>query len=435
MHLNLTRYKSSNVIKWDVIGYYGYLPALAIEKDITLKFINDGNENIYNGNYYVSIKNKHGDRVMKYTMGIAVLYAPFFFMAHSLAPTFNYVPDGYTNIYHFFIEFSGLFYLLFGLLYLRKTLLLFYSEKITALSILFIFFGTNLLYYACIESPMSHAYTFSVFSVFLYFGIQFLKNPSLKNTLIIGLTFGLLVLIRPVNILLVLPILLIGVSTISDFKNRLLFFIKNYKSTLGFGLISILVFFPQMLYWKYVSGHWLYFSYGKEKFYFNHPHIIDVLFSFRKGWIIYTPIILVALAGIWVLKKQKSNSFFIAILVSLPIYFYVVSSWWCWWYGGSFSQRAFIDIYPLLTIPLGAYLLKTDSLSRTKKYIFYSIPVGFLLLNIFQTNQYKHNFIHYDSMTYKAYKNVFLKLNGVSGDTLYLQTPNYEKALLGLDED
>ena len=110
---------------------------------------------------------------------MALLYAPFFLTAHVLAQPLGYAPTGYSDIYQLFIEYSGLFYLLFGLLYLRKLLLLYYSENITALCIFVIFFGTNLLYYSTVDPAMSHSYTFSAFSVFLYYTVQYYKKPNI----------------------------------------------------------------------------------------------------------------------------------------------------------------------------------------------------------------------------------------------------------------
>ena len=39
IHLNQVRYHRNDVLKWDVLSYYSYLPATFIDKDITLKFV------------------------------------------------------------------------------------------------------------------------------------------------------------------------------------------------------------------------------------------------------------------------------------------------------------------------------------------------------------------------------------------------------------
>ena len=434
IHFNLVRWNNKNVIIWDVLGYYSCLPSIFTSNDIKLRHLNDSSTKQVNTSKYVAVKPNDGYGPMKFSIGMAVLYAPFFMTAHALAQSLGYESDGYSPIYHFFIEFSGLFYLLFGLIYLRKTLLLFYNEKITALSLFFIFFGTNLLCYSSFESAMSHAYTFSLFSIFIYYNILFLKSPNLKFTIYLAILFGLIVLVRPINIMFLLAIFLLGVSSFKDFKNRVKLFIKHYQLTLTFLLLLFLVILPQLLYWKYVTGHFFYFSYGNERFYFNNPHIIDSLFSFRKGWFIYTPLIIFSMIGIAFMVKQKSSTFFYLIVILLSLYLYVTSSWWCWWYGGSFSQRALIDLYPLLTISLGACFYRISLVSKTKKVSIYSVMAFLLLLNLFQTAQYKYNIIHYDSMTFKSYLDVFGSLDSKKVDQSLLNHPDNERAVVGLND-
>jgi hypothetical protein len=435
IHLNLTKYKRQNVIKWDVIGYYSYLPATFIDKDLALKFITPYSITQNSGIRYDYVDDSKGNHILKYSMGMSILYSPFFLTAHLLAKSLGYDADGFSVIYQFFVEFSGLFYLVVGLWYLRKLLLLYYSEKITATALLLIFFGTNLLYYASVESAMSHAYTFSLFSVFLYFTVVFYKNPTFKKMIVLALTFGLMVLVRPLNLLFVIPFLLYGIASLKDFKNRVFFLFQQYKLLLVFLIVLCLLILPQLMYYKYVTGNYIVFSYGsKEKFYFNNFHLFDVLFSFRKGWLIYTPMMIFSLYGIWLMRKHFSNTFGFVLLVFIPLYIYIISSWWCWWYGGSFSQRSLIDLYPLLSLPLAHVLNEIQNSIKIKKMVAYAFLSFFLFLNLFQTLQYKYNFIDYDAMTFKEYVKVFGSLKASSVDTSLLKRPNYERAVLGLPE-
>ena len=68
----------------------------------------------------------------------------------------NYVSglplDGYTVYYRIFAQIGTLFYALFGLFFLVKTLRFFSTDdKIIALSILAVVFGTNLFHYIVSE--------------------------------------------------------------------------------------------------------------------------------------------------------------------------------------------------------------------------------------------------------------------------------------------
>ena len=281
---------------------------------------------------------------------------------------------------------------------------------------------------------MSHAYTFSLFSVFLYFLYQFYQNANLKNVVLMAICFGLIVLVRPLNVFFILPVFLYGLRSRNDLNQRLSFFSHHYKYILTFVSMVLLILLPQFLYYKHVTGSFFVFSYGEEKFYFTHFHLPEFLFGFRKGWLIYTPIMGFALYGIWCMKDQQVSKFRSSVLILVLLYIYLLSSWWCWWYGGSFSERSMIDIYPLLALPFAAFLSKTSNRQLTKKYLIYVALFFCLFLNIFQTVQYKYNIIDYDGMTAKEYVKVFGSIDPSKIDTALLIKPDYEKAVKGLPD-
>ncbi|MDF2449925.1 MAG: hypothetical protein K0R26_2429 [Bacteroidota bacterium] len=434
VHLNLVKYRFEDVIKWDVTGYYSYLPAVIIEKDVRLNFINDSTEAFYAGSKYAYIDDDNGNHVLKYPMGMSVLYAPFFLLAHLLASPLGYPSDGFSDIYQLMIQFSGLFYVFVGLLHLRKLLLEFFNEKISAVSLIFVFFGTNLLYYSAVEAAMSHAYTFSLFSVFLSYVHRFYQSPAFKFVLILSLCAGFIILIRPFNVFLVLALFLYGISSRVEFRQRLSFIRTHPYYFISFICIASLIVLPQFLYYLYVTGNFLVFSYGAEKFYFEQPHIVDFLVGFRKGWFIYTPVMAIAVLGIFRMRNHLVSPFRLSVMIILPLYVYLLSSWWCWWYGGSFSQRAMIDIYPLLALSLTCVFETISRSARNLKVTFYGFLIFLLMLNIFQTIQYKYNIIDYDGMTFNAYVNVFGSLDSDRIDSTLLDKPDYENAVKGLSE-
>lgn len=192
------------IIMWDVTSYYCYLPATFIMHDVSLEFTRRGADKSYEENHqYWYQTAPNGGRVIKFTMGMAVMYSPFFFIAHAFAHLFGYEANGFSTPYEFFIALSSLVYLFIGLLYLRKTLLLFYNEVVSGITLLCVLLGTNLYYYTSTEPAMSHAYSFAVVAGFVYQVIKWHTIPSFKRAIIIGLLFGLIVLIRPVNIIII----------------------------------------------------------------------------------------------------------------------------------------------------------------------------------------------------------------------------------------
>jgi hypothetical protein len=431
--LNQERWKSKNVLDCDIGQYYSYLPASFYEGDLSLSFLNDTINQKTEQRYYTPNKAPNGNYVIKMTMGMALSYLPFFTIAHCYAVNGGAEADGFSEPYQFGVQFSSLFYFLIGLIFLNKILRHYFSERITLITIGCICFGTNVYYNLTIGAGMSHIFTFSLMAIFIYQTLLWYRLPTIKSALVLGLVGGLIVLVRPVNMLIVVIFILYDVKRFSDLKVRLTFLLENMRFVLLMISCAVLVCLPQLLYWKQVSGDYFFNSYIVEHFYFFNPHIFYGLFSFRKGWLIYTPMMAFALFGFYFLK-EKLVTFKFMIPLFFLIYIYVVFSWWCWWYGGTFGQRPLIDIYPLLAIPMAAFFEHTNNLKKLKRTGIYILVVLFILLNFFQTIQAKYNIIHYDSMTRANYFEVFFSTSKKPDREKYLQHPDNEKALRGEEE-
>jgi hypothetical protein len=159
---------------------------------------------------------------------------------------------------------------------------------------------------------------------------------------------------------------------------------------------------------------------------------MEVLFSFRKGWFIYTPLMLLAVAGMFHLPKMKNYLF--PILAFMVLNVYIISSWWCWWYGGSFGMRTLIECYAILTIPLALTVSKLLENKQPVRTLVVSVIVMFIIWNLYTTYQYKRGIIHYDSMTAKAYIKLFSNFHAPDGYEKLLALPNYEEAKLGREK-
>ncbi len=423
--------ENEGIIHWDIISYYGYLPATFIYKDVTCKFLNNPPKD-YTGVIWAE-KSANECFVFKTSMGMSILYSPFFFIAHALAKSLGYKPDGYTIPYRFAIAMSCVFYLLIGLFFLRKVLEHFFSKWIIAITLFSIVICTNLIHYSIQEAGMSHVYSFSLFSIFLFLVIKWYEKPNYAFIILIGLIGGLITLIRPTNIIVFTIFILYGICSFSDFKQRIIFFIKSYKKIILMTIGFFIIWLPQFLYWKTTTGYYLYYSYGNDgNFFFTHPVIIRGLFSYRNGWLLYTPIMILAISGMIFLKKQIRNLYFpFSIFIILNVY--VIFSWWCWWYTGM-GNRAFIESYAILSIPLAAFFQWTFYNKRIFfKIFFFCLFIIFNLFGIYHTLKYHYGSLHHCGMTKKAYWQSFGKLRPQGNYYYLLRVPDYEKAKLGTE--
>lgn len=412
-------------ISFDVFGYYLYLPSTIIYQDFSnLEYLRSILPDYKpTTDFSQATEGPIGKYVFKYTMGQSLMFAPFFLTAHYLVvPLTDFKRDGFSPPYQLLIALGCLFYTLIGILYLRKFLNLYFDDRITAIIIILIVFATNFLLYATRENTMPHNQLFALFAMIFYFSAGFYKKPSFKNALLIGACIGLCGLVRPTEVIICIIPVFLGVRSMPELVYR----IKNYwKFIAVMAAMACFVFSFQLIYWKIQSGNWFFYSYGNESLNFMNPHFKDVLFSFRKGLFVYTPIMIFVVAGIVLMfKRMKENA--LAVLIFAILNLVIVSSWDCWWYGGSFGQRSMVQFYMVAALPLGVVINSIfQNKSIVMKGLFGFVLSLFVALNVFQVWQYKKGIIHYESMTKEAYFAVFGKFKSPENFNALLKEPDY----------
>ncbi|UKN00669.1 hypothetical protein K6119_13110 [Paracrocinitomix mangrovi] len=390
----------------DAQAYYAYLPAIFIYQDFDYNFVQEHASQYYApGQLKDFVKDVDGEKVNKTFPGVAVLYTPFFLLAHLSAITFGLEADGYSTIYQFWFDIGHWFYFLFGLIFLKKFLeKLNFEPKIALFTTILIGISTNLFFYTVFDQSVTHIHNFFMINGMLL-SIAIWKEQKQMKWLIIALVLlALIGITRPTNIL-VFGLILIFFNQKSFYLDvfRSVFSKKWWKITL-FVLPILLI--PFVL-WKIQTGHWIVYSYGEEGFDFSNPFYLDFIFSYTKGWFTYTPfaliVILIGLGLIFKTDPKKAGLMVGFYLVSI----YIFSSWWCWYYGAGMSQRVMIDHYVLLAFLLATILTKIADV-KWMKYAFLSLSALLIFLNVAQAWQIKQGIIQFGSATKEQYWDNFL---------------------------
>ncbi|MFN5386695.1 MAG: hypothetical protein ACK5CO_07705 [Bacteroidota bacterium] len=425
---NHALYRKKALIVYDMAEYYLYLPAFFLHQDLQLNYIFTPEGE---GGFYWFKPGPGGSRVIKMTCGVAMLESPFFGIAHLSAHLFGWKPDGWSPVYQFFIGISGIFYASLGIYLLGCFLLAYFPLKPVLLTIASLGFATNYFYYSAHENGMSHVYSFCLISALLFTVRKtMLSRTSILPFLFAGLISGLVVAVRPVNMLL-LPFVFLLVFA-AEKKSPLIHFKENIFHYLLVCMAGISILLPQFFYYKLVTGQWYFYAYVDEKFFFQHPQLINVLIGYRKGLLVYCPVLFLLIPGFFMLFSHN-KWLGIITLIGAAAYIYVVSSWWCWWYGGSFGMRALIDVFPLFSLPFVLvchWAINAGAVWRNAIYVFTSCCALLLWIQFYQ---YTHCIIHYDGMNRKAYWHVFLSRKVAPAE--YIHSPDYEKAVKGQDID
>ena len=421
------------VIDHDVINFYSYLPATFVEKDLTLSFIhNDFNHYVCGNYYWPEIVPPDSTFVIKTTMGLSMLYCPFFLMAHLTAKPLGYPADGFSPPYAAALVFACIFWVVLGCVFLRKVLLRRFSELTTTIVLGVTVLATNLLWYSTYEGAYSHGFLFGLICIFLYQTEQWYRKPSWWSTITLGLNIGLIALVRPSDALVVVYFLLYGITSWKDFVERLQLYIHCLPMMLTMAASAVVIWIPQIIYWHVLTGHLLFYSYtNNEHFFWTQPKLLEGIFGFRKGWLIYTPVMVFAILGLIPLYKRHRHYFY-ATLVFLVLNLYVLMCWWCWWYGGCFGQRSMVDCYGLLAVPLAAFVEWMLNRKRIPRIMLLVLFAAVSYLSFFHYKQYKHEAIHYEAMTFKAYVDSFGHKYHSERFWDLLDWPDYEAAKQGI---
>ena len=402
---------------YDGFGYYMYLPFL----------FNEGSLNItpewakeIQGKYceeagvYQFVPTSDGRYANIYHIGLSILYLPSYLIGELAARLLDYPSDGFSFPYIIAHILNSLFFIFLGAYFLRKLLLLFFDEKNTALLLLIIYASTNVFITFSRQYDLPHLFLFALNALFLYFLFKGDKRNidkrDLRNAAIV---LGLSVAIRPTQALF-------GLIPFIILLNHYGFTKAFWKRISVFFIWGFIWALPQIIYSITVAGKLYLLNLHSEVIAFSDPHFFDFLFSFKKGWLVYSPVfLLIPFAFVSIYKKDRL--LFKSFLAFVVINIYVLSSWENWWYATSFGSRVMVDSYPLLAIVLGFLFVSLNPvINKILVGLYILLTTG---LSILQTYQYRKGYIDFSRMTKQHYFYVFGKTS----------IPEYHRNYLEMD--
>lgn len=402
-------------ISSDGIGYYSYLPAVLIDHDLSFntavnRYSEYYNEDPYNftecgegilicDEYRGFKPQENGTWIDKYPVGVAVLTSPFFLIADTCVVLTGGIRDGISPPYQYALAISGIFYLQLGMYFTYRVLRKRFNNNISILLLIFLLLGTNLLHYAVFEPSMSHIYSFTLITLGIYLTDRYIKRPSLKLLLLLGLDMSFIGLTRNLNLIFCLiPIYLILKANKKGERIPLLL-----RMMILWSITTLIVFIPQIIYWYISSGNLISYGYTNETFNFLNPQIFKVLFDISSnGLFFWHPLLLLIIPGIYYAIKAKEQFGYIS-LIFLSILTYIFSSWWAYWFGYSFGHRAYTDYYILFLIPIGYLFKRVLNVKRSYLIIIAILISFFLLLNLIQMNNYWRGIVAGNNLTWDNY--------------------------------
>jgi hypothetical protein len=209
------------------------------------------------------------------------------------------------------------------------------SQFACFVAIVGLWWATPVAYYMYVAPGMSHAP--SLFAVALFFVLwRWAAHGSVGRWAVWGASAGLMTLVREQDGFFAAVALIAAISPKleADWGNRL-------KRLVAFGVTSALVFSPQLAVYMTLYGQPAPSHHVQDKMYWYSPHFLEVLFSPQHGLFFWSPILLMFLAGAWLLFRRDREAALV-LAVGFLSQVFISGAVDSWTQAGAFGSRRFV---------------------------------------------------------------------------------------------
>jgi hypothetical protein len=356
-------------VRGDGVGYYAYIRSMLVEH--RLDFANDwrsANESYSMGRVRADgsidprLYTRTGYLDNHFSVGPAMLWAPFLVPVHGVMLTlhkfgFNVQANGYSRPYLLTMAIATALYGFLGLFISYRLTCHFVEERWALLATLGIWFASSLPVYMYFNPSWSHAHSVFAVSLFLWYWQRTRQGRTTMQWIILGLISGLVLDVYYANIaVLLVPF----AESLQGYWRGLRSEPKRDWQGLGrlfsvnilYCAATLITFSPTLITRKIIYGHPLSFGYGDfDSSHWLAPRLASVLFSSDHGLLVWTPILIPALGGIYLLRRyDRALATYLAI--AFLFLFYLISVDSCWDGISSFGNRFFVSITPIFILGL-----------------------------------------------------------------------------------
>jgi hypothetical protein len=356
----------------DEIEYFAYLRSAVFDRDLDF-------ENEYRHFYerdpqglagfkatFLDRREEATGRPINFApLGTALLWSPFYLLAHGGVRLFgalgaDLAADGFSTPYLAAVCFASAFYAFLGLLISHVVLLRWgaVSDAMATLAVLALWLGSPVLYYVTLAPGFAHAAslfaTALLVLLFLRARARAGEGPRLLDWALVGGAGGLAALVREQDgLLLVVP----GLWLLVQAR-------RHFGSSLQRGAVmaaaAVLVFTPQLLAYRAING-----GYGPSrlvgrKMSYASPHFLEVLFDPAHGLFFWSPLLLLAVAGLaaaiaW--PRDREERLLTGLLgAGLLAQAWINGCIESWSQAGAFGSRRFVGVTVVFAWGLGLLL-------------------------------------------------------------------------------
>lgn len=359
-------------VRGDGVGYYAYLRAPIIGHNLDFEpdyraanasFI--GPRLDENGNVKADFRTPTGHLENHFTVGPAILWSPFFLVAHAgvlIARALgSQIPaDGFSFPYRTAMAFASALYGFLGLLLAFRLARHYVAVWCAWLATLAVWSATSLPVYMYFNPSWSHAISAFMVAVFLYLWHKTRSNRSTAQWFLLGVVTGLMLDVYYPNALVLMVLAVEALrqyaATFRRRENSGPSVVRLLTNHLLFAASAVTCFLPTFIAHHIIYGNSLESGYiPLRQWLWRSPVLLQVLFSTNHGLFAWTPIILFSIVGLllfWRREHMVGGSFLAAAIA-----FYLFIACYPDWAGiSSYGNRFFVSLTLVFVVGLAVFL-------------------------------------------------------------------------------
>ena len=363
----------------DEVQYFSYLRSLWFDHDLSF-------ENEYRHFYdrgvartagfeqtFLEPLTPAGRRVNFGTIGCAILWAPFYGIADAgtrlaRAAGADVEANGYSQPYIAAVAYGSATY---G--FLAVLLSIGVARRVTGHGLgaaLVVWLGTPLLFYMYAAPPYAHACSAFAVAQFVTVWLHIRREWRTSGIVALGASAALMAMVREQDAFFALgPAVdfLWRRSPASDWRHRA-------AAALAGAAAFAIGFQPQLFAYEAINGHFSPSRLVSRKMNWTAPHALEVLVSPEHGFFFWTPLAVLAVAGLVLLAwrgtaaNADSQRIGACALVMVAAQVYISGSVESWTVAGAFGQRRFVALTILLVLGLATVWARTTTAAAGVRY-------------------------------------------------------------------
>ncbi len=310
------------------------------------------------------------------TIGSAILWAPFYGIADAtvrVRRSFgSSIPaDGYSHPYIAAVCYGSAFY---GLAALVLSALA--ARRVTGdgtVAAAAVWLGTPLLFYVYLSPVMAHAPGAFAVAAFVLTWLVVRPQWSARGLMALGAFGALMIMVREQDLFIIGgPALDLALTMWRSWTSKSPDGPQPAvlaRRVLAGALVAALVYLPQALAYIALNGRLGPSGLVSRKMMWWSPHAASVLVSTKHGFLFWTPLAALAIAGLALVAFGKTHRpqwtadhrrIAACALVMLGLEIYVAGAVDSWTVAGAFGQRRFVSATVLLVLGLAALVTTAD---------------------------------------------------------------------------